>query len=203
MSPPASVRLLMTPPPPGHALQPPGAAILSPGLQMSLTLTLGLRMSVTLTLGLQMSVTLTLCLQMSVASPLMHETSFPGLQVLLSLLPSPQIDLQVLLASQFCCSFLMSAVIPGHQILTPALEVMLVTPPLLLWRTSRTLNLRLLSFGTRKSLMELRNLEVGLTPCSLSLNQPLFDKTGISSQKTIFQLCCIERHTDMSSRICS
>ena len=36
----------------------------------------------------------------------------------------------------------MSDVIPGHQTLTPALAVMLVTPPLLLWRASSTSGLR-------------------------------------------------------------
>ena len=37
----------------------------------------------------------------------------------------------------------MSAVIPGHQTLELALEVMLEMPPLLLWRVSRTSGLRL------------------------------------------------------------
>ena len=44
---------------------------------------------------------------------------------------------------QFCLTFSMSAVIPGHQTLELALEVMLEMPPLLLWRVSRTSVLRL------------------------------------------------------------
>ena len=44
---------------------------------------------------------------------------------------------------QFCLTFSMSAVIPGHQTLELALEVMLEMPPLLLWRVSRTSGLRL------------------------------------------------------------
>ena len=49
---------------------------------------------------------------------------------------------------QFRLTLSMSAVIPGHQTLELALEVMLETPPLLLWRASRTSDLRLVGTTT-------------------------------------------------------
>ena len=42
----------------------------------------------------------------------------------------------------------MSPVIPGHQTLDLALKLMLVTPPLALWRASRTSGLMLAGMTT-------------------------------------------------------